>query len=150
MGPALSPFHADVARGWAEHHASMSPDPCTKVGCVLVRGEPGGLVLVARGRNDFAAGVRRLDARLQRPDKYKFLLHAEADAVAWAARESRTTAGCVAVVTKFPCAPCCSLLIQSGISGLVTPRPDGDKQWADDYAVSDAMLLEAGVSLQYT
>lgn len=146
----LGHLHVDVARSCAEHQASMSPDPCTQVGCVLVREDDGRLVTVARGRNDLAAGVRRLDARLQRPVKYKFMLHAEADAIAWAARQGQATAGCIAVVTKFPCAPCCSLLIQSGISGLVTPRQDSDEQWAADYAVSEAMLLEAGVSLQYT
>lgn len=141
--------HAILATSLSQQQAAMSPDPCTKVGCVIVLEEAGQLAIVAQGCNGFAAGVSCAESRLQRPIKYKFMLHAEADAVAWAAREGRSTRGCSAVVTKFPCAPCCSLLIQSGITGLLTPPPDSDKQWADDYAVSEVMLREAGVQVDY-
>lgn len=140
----LPPSEAARLTAQAELVAQHSPDPRTKVGCLLVGPA---LAVVATGRNDFPAGIAHGPRRWEAPGKYDRVIHAEAAAVADAARRGAPTAGCLAVVTKFPCGACVRLLLQSGVRGLVAPRPDGDPRWAREYAVALALLQEAQVSV---
>lgn len=124
--------------------SEQSPDPRTKVGCVLVGPS---LAVVATGHNDFPPGLAHSPERWEAPGKYDRVLHAEAAAVADAARRGTPTAGCLAVVTKFPCGACVRLLLQSGVRGLVVPLPDGDQRWAREYAVARELLDEARIGV---
>jgi len=67
-------------------------------------------------------------------------VHAEAQLIATAAREGRSTEGAVVYVTDFPCPPCARLLAGAGITRLY---------YRSGYAVLDgqAILEEAGVEL---
>lgn len=62
--------------------------------------------------------------RWERPAKYAYVVHAEANAVAMAAKAGGSTDGAIAFVNLFPCATCAKLLIQSGVRVLVTRQPD--------------------------
>lgn len=130
---------ADLVAGW-------SKDPSTKVGCVIVDRERH---VVATGYNGFPRGVDDSDARLNdRPVKYLMVQHAEANAILQAVADMR---GATAYVTHRPCAGCSGMLIQSGITRIVTRRPaDGfAERFADSFAAADAMLREAGVTIDY-
>ncbi len=67
-------------------------------------------------------------------------VHAEANAVAQAARHGVSLDGCTAHVTCQPCANCARLLVQAGISRIV---------WAEGYPAPDAIrvLEESGFAV---
>lgn len=100
----------------AQTVARKSKDPSTKVGCVVIGpdNEPRSF-----GWNGLARGVDDLSSRMDRPMKYDWTIHAEANAVANAARTGIPLKGCKAYVTHFPCQSCADLLIQSGISEII-------------------------------
>ncbi len=173
----------------AQQLALWSKDPSTKVGCILVKDQHA----VGEGYNGFPHGVEDNDARLlDRVQKYDWTIHAEANAVAHAARYGHNTSGTLAFVTFPPCPTCTTLLIQAGVVGLVVrvpvcpvftaetakiplltelnhrscpcaevpfrhhhvdmpwgvdaiPCPAVPAEWRDRWAVSQAILQEAGV-----
>ena len=92
-----------------------SHDPQTKCGCVLVSGN----TKISCGYNGF---VRKIDNKLlprYRPDKYPFMIHAEANAVYNAAREGKSTMESTAYITSQPCSSCLQTLYQCGIEKIV-------------------------------
>lgn len=129
--------------GVAREVASWSKDPNTKVGCVLV--SPDGVV-VATGYNGIPRGVGDLPARMERPAKYLWTVHAEAAAVANAARSGARLSGTTAFVSHAPCASCARLLLNAGIGKVVvgtgtTSMPD------EEFEAAATMFREAGVKV---
>lgn len=128
--------------GFAEHAAKKSKDS-TRVGAVLV-GPDGEIRLT--GYNGPPRGVKDLPARRERPDKYLFASHAEANLIAFAAREGIRTKGCTVYVTHMCCSACTRTLIQAGVGAVVfgsgtTSMP------AAEFEAARAMFEEAGVEL---
>jgi dCMP deaminase len=140
--------------------ASWSKDPSTKVGAVVVDAEH---VIRATGYNGLARGVRYGDQSriLERPKKYSFAVHAEANAVVHAGRD--VAKGCTLYLTtlpkersSLPCTECTKLVIQAGIKEVVCRRikyemQPGDPKdtWRDtinQYSIE--MFDEAGVTLR--
>lgn len=97
--------------GFAQHAAKKSKDS-TQVGAILV-GPDGEIRLTAY--NGPPKGVEDLPERRERPAKYLYASHAEANLVAFAAREGIRTAGCTVYVTHMPCSSCARTLIQAGV-----------------------------------
>lgn len=127
--------------GFARHAATASKDT-TKVGAVLV--DEGRVLLTAY--NGPPKGVADLPARFERPTKYLFASHAEANLIAFAARAGIRTAGCTVFVTHKPCAACARTLIQAGIAAVVTG--DGTTSMpAEEFEAAQIMLKEAGVAV---
>ncbi len=129
--------------GFAEHAAKKSKDS-TRVGAVLV-GPDGEIRLT--GYNGPPRGVEDLPGRRERPDKYLFASHAEANLIAFAAREGIRTKGCTVYVTHMCCSACTRTLIQAGVSAVVfgagtTSMP------AAEFEAARAMFVEAGVELE--
>ena len=111
---------ADWTGRWlsiAESFATFSKDPSTKVGCVIVDDEQR---VRSVGWNGFPRGVDDKESRLtNREIKLLLTVHAEANAVASAARQGVPLAGCTAYVTH-PCrSGCMGLLAQAGITKVV-------------------------------
>lgn len=130
----------DYFMGFAEWAAKKSKDT-TKVGAVLV-GPDREIRLTAY--NGPPRGVIDNEARRERPAKYLFASHAEANLISFAAREGIRTAGCTVFVTHMPCSACARTLIQSGVIGVVygpgtTSMPD------DEFLAAEAMFREARV-----
>lgn len=109
------PDWQDYFMGFAIHAATKSKDS-TKVGAVLVG--PDGEVRLT-GFNGPPAGVRDTPERRERPTKYLFASHAEANVVAFAARHGIRTEGCTLYVTHKCCSACMRSLIQAGITRIV-------------------------------
>lgn len=125
--------------------AQKSKDPSTKVGCVLVGpdNEPRSF-----GWNGLARGVDDLPERMERPTKYDWTVHGEANAIANAARVGIPTKGCRAYITHFPCKSCSDLLIQAGIECIVVGN--GKVIGKDSgHDLSQIKLAEAGVKVWY-
>lgn len=124
--------------------AKKSKDRSTKVGCVIVGpdNEPRSF-----GWNGFARGVEDdFDWRHERPEKYDWVIHAEANAVANAARVGIPLKGCRAYVTHMCCKNCADILIQSGIcevivtNGVLVGDHGGD--------IATTKFYEAGVKVR--
>jgi dCMP deaminase len=127
--------------GFATHAATKSRDS-TQVGAVLVADD--GRSVLLTGYNGPPAGVADLPERFERPTKYLFAAHAEANVIATAARRGIHTDGCVLYVTHHPCSACSRLIIQAGIKRVyfgegTTSMP------AAEFEAARVMFEEAGV-----
>lgn len=127
--------------GFAKHAALKSKDS-TQVGAVAI-----GLhkQVVETGFNGPPRGVLDSPERRERPAKYLFAAHAEANLVATAARARLE--GTTVYVTHFCCSGCAKSLIQAGVSrvvvgGGVTSMPD------EEFEAASAMFAEAGVVVE--
>lgn len=134
--------------GIARAVSQMSKDPSTKVGALIIGP---GMEIRATGWNGFPRGVEDTQERLNdRPTKYQYVVHAEANAIANAARSGVALEGCTLLVTALhPCNDCAKLLIQAGITRVYAPLPADDERWADSFEVAATMFREAGVVVEF-
>lgn len=126
----------------AEFISKWSLDPSTKVGAVIVDENRR---VVSVGYNGLPMGVEDTEERLNNRDlKYKIIVHGERNAILFAARPLY---GCTLYTWPFmPCATCASMIIQSGITRVVSVMSDNPR-WNDEFALSKEILKEAGLSL---
>ena len=131
----------------AENVAQWSKDPRRKVGCLIVDSDNNQL---SGGYNGFPRGIAD-DHRLHdREIKLKMIVHAEANAVAAAARNGHSIEGATAYVTHNLCSQCACLLIQAGIKRVVCVEQTGySSGWEKDFQWARVLLAEAGVDLKY-
>lgn len=131
----------------AKEVASWSKDDSTKVGAVITTadGKP-----VSWGFNGMPMGIDdTVPERHVRPYKYKWMAHAERNAMDLASLADLT--GCVMFVTFSPCTNCAQSIIQRKISTLIVDEEyTADKmpeRWQEDMLVATEMLEEAGVRI---
>lgn len=136
----------DTARLWAARST------CSRlhVGCVIARDSR----ILVTGYNGAPSGVEHCDHSCScRADQRKKLkdghlpqcksklpctvsVHAEANAVSFAARYGMSLEGAMLYTTHTPCRPCSMLIVNAGIAAVV---------WDIDYMRDDGLqLLEAG------
>lgn len=130
----------DYLFGFAAHAARKSKDS-TKVGAALV-GPDGEVRLTAY--NGPPKGVDDLPERFERPRKYLFASHAEANLIAFAAREGIRTKDCTVYVTHYPCAACARALIQAGVAEVVIGNGTTSMP-PEEFEASAVMFREATV-----
>ncbi|TPI86396.1 deaminase [Mesorhizobium sp. B2-8-9] len=136
--------------GWTRYlldfacHAATKSKDTTKVGAVLV-GPEGEVRLTSY--NGPPRGVQDRPERFERPAKYLYASHAEANLVAFAAREGIRTKGCAVYQTHHPCAACCRTLIQAGISAVYYDASSAldPAKWGDEMEAAATMFREAGI-----
>lgn len=122
--------------------AARKSKDSTKVGAALI-GPDGEVRLTAF--NGPPKGVNDTPDRFERPAKYLFASHAEANLIAFAARGGIQTKGCTVYVTHTPCASCARTLIQAGIAGVVFD--DGTTSMPrEEFEAAEIMFREAGVT----
>lgn len=129
--------------GFAQHAAQKSKDS-TQVGAVLV-GPEGEIRLT--GYNGPPRGVKDIPSRRERPIKYLYASHAEANLVAFAAREGIRTKDCTVYVTHMPCSACARALIQAGITKVFV-GPGTTSMPEAEFFASEQMFKEAKVSVE--
>lgn len=126
--------------GFARHAATASKDT-TKVGAILL--DPNGTIRMT-AYNGPPKGVRDTKERFERPLKYLYASHAEANLIAFCARAGIPTEGCSVYVTHMCCASCARTLIQAGIKHVIFG--DGETSMApEEFSVAALMFKEAGV-----
>ena len=101
----------------AEVAAKGSHDSETKVGAVLVKNSSG--AVIADGCNGFVRGAPDAILPNTRPEKYKYIVHAEENLIANCVRHGIATDNCMLVCTLSPCVRCMRLLYQAGITKIV-------------------------------
>lgn len=128
---------------------SWSDDADRNVGCVIVGPDHS---VRAIGYNGLPLGVdRSIPSRVQRKDgeKYKWIEHAERNAIYLAAKNGIRLEGSTIYMTWFPCEDCARAIIQSGITHLVSSNINiDDPTWGGRLATAAQMLREAGVSVR--
>lgn len=129
--------------------ASLSKDPSTKVGALIVG--PAGEVR-SSGWNGFPRGVADNWRLHDRPTKYLHIVHAEINAICNAARAGTPIDGCTLLVTALhPCNECCKAIIQSGIRRVLAPATEAGRRedWARSFQIAAGMFEEAGVAVEF-
>lgn len=136
----------------AKHVSQWSKDPSTKVGAVIVNDDR---IVVGMGYNGFARGVNDDPERYNdRPTKYKFVVHAELNAVLAAGRQAQGSTIYVYPAFGTPplCSNCAKAVIQAGVRRVVgyEPTVDSDtvERWREEIAASYTMCHEAMVLME--
>ena len=123
----------------AQFVSTWSKDPSTKVGAVIV--SPTNRV-IALGFNGFPTSVVD-DSRLNdRTQKYEVIIHGEINAIITAARP--LTLHTLYTFPFLPCSRCASIVIQSGITRVFSPR-NTTERWEPNLDVSRGLFSEAGI-----
>jgi dCMP deaminase len=137
--------------------SSMSKDPSTKVGAVIVGPEQESLI---SGFNGFPRLIHDTPERLNNRElKYKLVVHAEENVLLVASKCGINISGCslyYAAQDKnhnlvwggAPCIRCTVSLIQAGIKEVVTYQAPIIDRWAGDMELAKQILFEAGVKLR--
>ena len=127
----------------AELVATWSKDPSLGVGSVIVDKHNR---VVSMGFNGLAGGVVDSVERLEdKTIKHQIVLHAENNAILFA---NRHLIGCTIYTSPLPtCAHCASMIIQSGITRVVTMNRSMKRRWIDSAQLARTMFDEAGVEV---
>lgn len=138
----------------AHKQAQKSPDPSTKCGVVIADMTDNGLwKVISTGYNTFPNGIIQSDDRLQHRElKYKFIVHAEVNAILSAAKNQKSVVGKTMFTSFGPCTcnECAKVVIQSGIKTIVGEYIETDfaaGRWADSINCANKMFHEAGIEL---
>jgi len=128
--------------------ATWSKDPHTKTGAAIVtlEGDP-----VSWGFNGIPKKVEDREERYQRPEKYKWIQHAERNAIDLSKYDLKN---CVIFCTHFPCHECAKSIIQKGIVAVVVDskhfqnsNSGFSERWAESLEISKQMLEEANIKI---
>lgn len=127
--------------------ASWSKDDSTKVGAVITTatGKP-----ISWGFNGMPMGIDdEVPERMERPLKYKWMCHAERNAIDLASQADLSD--CIMFVTFSPCPSCAQSIIQKGIRTIVVDAEytaeKMPERWQTDMAIATEMFNEAGVEI---
>lgn len=105
----------DFYIGFAIDCAKKSNDPHTKCGCVITNADN---TILSIGYNGFAKGIDNSKLSTERPEKYKWFIHAEQNAICNAALNGIGLKDGIAYVSSRPCLSCVQLLHQAGINDI--------------------------------
>lgn len=128
--------------------SQWSKDPSSKIGAVTVGSK--GQVL-SQGFNGFPRGLKDNFTRLHdRETKYKFVVHAEMNAIYNATYNGTSLDGATLYVYGLPiCSECAKGVIQVGIKRIVMPNQNLDGKWLDSWMTSLNFFDEAGVDFEF-
>jgi dCMP deaminase len=146
--------HGKLASDWHEFFladaffvSGKSKDRSTKCGCVVTTKDHDVLV---RGWNDHPRGIKDLDVRRERPEKYVWTEHAERNAIYNAARIGVSLKGGTIYVNRVPCPDCARAIIQSGIDEIVTTMGDDEDAFAERMNTKTSMLMMSEADIKIT
>lgn len=127
--------------------ATWSKDPSSKIGAVAVNDK--GQILTT-GYNGFPRDIADNDRLDDRPTKYKYIVHAEQNAIYNATYNGVSLYGATMYVAGLPCcSECAKGLIQVGISKVVMNGDPDNERWKESAALTLNMFKEAGVEWEF-
>lgn len=133
----------------AEQVKLKSKDNNTQIGAVIVGGDN---EILSTGYNSFPRGLDDTkEERQERPEKYFFMVHAEANAIYNAARVGTPIKDSSIYITSgVPCMDCARGIINSGIKKVYCKRictTTNKDMWDEHQKRSIDMLHECGVEV---
>ena len=139
--------------------AAKSKDRETKVGCIIVNSDNS---IVSTGYNSLVRGLDDTKVhRLNRPDKYTWIEHADRNAIYNAARIGVSTKGCKTYLPFYPCVDCARGIVSAGINEVVVGSSTFSARLRDmqeagrtyetirDNQIVEEMFDECGVKLRF-
>lgn len=137
---------ATVYRFAQEH----SDDPRTKNAAAIYvprENEP-----MSIGANEFPDARLILENRTEPPLKYKYLLHAEMNAICNAWKKGRIPKHSVLICPWLTCDSCARLIIKAGISKVIghyNTLIKSPPRWHEEIRVGLGMLREVGIKIEW-
>lgn len=130
----------------AEQVSKWSKDPSSKIGAVIIGFN--GQVL-SQGYNGFPRNVDDSAQRLNdRPTKYKYVVHAEMNAIYNASFSGISLAGSTLYVHGLPvCSECAKGIIQVGILRVVMKEQAIPDNWKESCQFTHELFKEAGIEV---
>ena len=130
----------------AKEVSTWSKDPSTQVGAVTVGSKK---EVLSQGFNGFPRGIEDSDDRYNhRQTKYKFVVHAEMNAIYNATYSGVSLDGATLYVYGLPiCSECAKGIIQVGIKKVVVKKAKELDNWNESVELSKQMFDEADVEL---
>ncbi len=130
----------------AKEVSTWSKDPSTQVGAVTVGNKK---EVLSQGFNGFPRGINDSTKRYsERETKYKFVVHAEMNAIYNATYSGTSLDGATLYIYGLPiCSECAKGIIQVGIKKVVIEKSKELDNWNDSVKLSQEMFEEAGVKL---
>jgi dCMP deaminase len=127
--------------------ATWSKDPSSKIGAVAVN-EKG--QILTTGYNGFPRGIAD-DHRLNdRPVKYKYIVHAEQNAIYNATYNGVSLYGSTMYVAGLPCcSDCAKGIIQVGVRRVVMNGDPTNERWKESTQLTLDMFKESGVEWEF-
>lgn len=123
--------------GVADHYATLSKDPSTKVGAVIINDRRH---ILGAGFNGFPRGVKDHAHRYgHREVKYSLIAHAERNALDNA---ECSVQDCTLYVQLFPCSECTKSIIQRGIKRIVYWKTEVDPKYNATWSVASGQLIK--------
>lgn len=139
---------------WSEYFLNMceavslkSKDQSSKIGAIIVG--PGNEIR-STGYNGFPRGFQDNDpTKQERPIKYKYMEHAERNAIYNAARFGASTEGCTLYCKWPPCSDCARAIVQAGITKLVLAHGIDSipERWHEDMLIAADILTTCRVTV---
>lgn len=119
--------------------STWSKDPSTQVGAVITDLNNR---IISIGYNGFPQGITD-NARLDdRETKYKIIVHGEMNAILFA---NKSLQNCTLYTYPFmPCPRCSSMIIQTGITRVVSYKNTSDR-WEEEFKLSSLLFKEANI-----
>ena len=127
--------------------ATWSKDPSSKIGAVAVN-EKG--QILTTGYNGFPRGIADDDRLNDRPVKYKYIVHAEQNAIYNATYNGVSLHGSTMCVAGLPCcSDCAKGIIQVGVRRVVMNGDPLNGRWAESTRLTLDMFKEANVEWEF-
>lgn len=129
----------------AEVVATLSHDIHTQVGALLINPKTG--AIMAEGFNGFVRGAPDHLLPTSRPEKYKYIIHAETNLLCNALRSRVQADDAIVYCTISPCVNCIRTLWQAGVSTIY--YKEKYKDFAESAAMLDLSLTEEKIGEFY-
>jgi len=135
---------------FAKQYSTFSKDPSRKIGAVAIN--PTKKILLSGGYNGFPRGILDAQDRYDdRPTKYKYVVHAEMNAIYNATLNGISLDGASLYVWGLPvCSECAKGIIQVGIQKVYWSASEKiPPQWLESVELTCKMFREAKIEFNY-
>lgn len=107
--------------------------------------------IISQGFNGFPRGVHDYEERYEdRETKYKYVVHAEANAIYNAIHNGANPSGATIYVHGLPvCHECAKAIIQTGISRVIMDTHPSETTWKESGQLAIQMMHEAGIEIKF-
>lgn len=132
----------------AKNVSTWSKDPSTQIGAIAV--DPVKRTILTTGFNGFPRGIEdSIDRLLDRETKYKYIVHAEMNAIYNATYSGVSLDGSYFYVYGLPiCSECAKGIIQVGVNSVFIKKLDTwNPKWTDSWNLTRQMFKETGINV---
>lgn len=132
----------------ASNVAQWSKDPSSKIGAVAIGNK--GQVL-STGYNGFPRNIGDNPERYKnREFKYKYIVHAEMNAIYNATFNGVSLDGSTMYVSGLPCCSNCALgIVQVGVKKVFMDGDPESDRWKESWALTQEIFKEAGIEWEF-